>query len=154
MAWQRWSESHGNAARRLGWLGVVGGLLLTLSGCDNVGYLFPPPDTPGASGTGTNSALVGEWESIRIITVGTDRQTFINNWLFRSDRSCRFDQIVKSVAQSDSTEELRTCLWADLISAIEVTWDDTGVTDSLLYSFVSLDPNRLQLQGIEYQRVQ
>jgi hypothetical protein len=154
MAWQRWRESVGDVTRRLGRLGLVGGLLLGVAGCETVKNPFAPNPTPGAGASNVSrSIVVGEWEVTLIVTAGGDFQIWTTNWLFRPDNTCRFRQTIESTLEGTIRDRFRTCIWTESNNNLVVTYDDTGAVDTMDLEFPTFDADRMILQGVEYLRI-
>ena len=153
MAWQRWGELVRNITRRLGRLGLVGGLLLGVTACETVKDPFGPNTIPGAGNTGSNSAIVGEWEVVLIVNEGGDFQVWTTNWIFRPDRTCRYHQTIESTLEGVTRERVRTCIWRESNFTLIVTYDDTGASDTMDLEFPGFDGDRMILQGVEYLRI-
>ena len=134
--------------------GAGAALLLVLGACNSEGSLFAPDRPPGQSGGGTTSpAVIGEWETVIIISADGDIQNWTTNWIFRSDLTCRFLQTIESVLEDVPRVELRPCTWSTANGILTVTYTDNGEVLNMSYDFAGLDPNRLVLDDIEYRRV-
>ncbi len=121
--------------------------------CGGEGSIFAPPRPTGQGGGGSlNPTLFGEWEAVILIEAPPDIQTWTTRWRFDGDRTCRFRQVVVSALEGTTREKTRDCTWRDVNATIALVWQDSGVGEVLPYSFPSLNPNRLLLQGIEYRR--
>jgi hypothetical protein len=156
MAWQR----RGQRARHRGGWGRRRHLVLLLLGlsgaCGGERSLFAPVDrVTGTGGRDSGDArLVGEWETILLVDVPGDRQTWTTTWVFRDDLTCRFTRSILSIAEGVPRVTIRTCTWRTANATVLVTYTDPlGTVSTLPYDFVSFDPNRLLLEGIEYRRV-
>jgi hypothetical protein len=126
------------------------------SACGGQPSLFAPDD--GQSGVGGrpsgDARLVGEWQTIILVDVPGDSQTWTTTWLFRSDLTCRFTRSILSIADGVPRVTLRPCTWRTANSTVLVTYTDPPGTGVILpYDFASFAPNRLLLEGIEYSRV-
>ena len=134
--------------------GAGAALLLIFGACNTEGNLFAPDRPSGQSGGGsTTPAVIGEWETVIIVTVDTDIQNWTTNWIFRSDLSCRFLQTIESVIEDIPRVDLRPCTWSTANGIITVTFGDNGEVLNMSYDFAGLDPNRLVLDDIEYRRI-
>jgi hypothetical protein len=128
-------------------------LLTLLAGCTGErGPLVTPTDGPGGRIDAT-SAVVGEWETTLIIQTDTDVQSWITNWLFRRDDTCRYRQTIQSVLDGTTRVKLRDCTWVVRNATLEVTFLDSGEALVLAYSFAAASRDRLVLEGIEYRRI-
>jgi hypothetical protein len=134
--------------------GAGAALLVVLGACNTEGNLFAPDNVPGQSGGGSNTpAIVGEWETVILITVEDDLQNWTTNWLFRANLSCRFQQTIESLVEGIPRIDLRPCTWATSNGVLTVTFTDNGEILPMSYEFAGLDPNRLVLDDIEYVRL-
>lgn len=154
MAGQRWSESAGHAGRRAGRALVVGGLLLALTGCVTERDPLGAVNGPGIGGANvSNNGLVGEWEVTLLITAGGDTQTWTTVWVFERDGACIYHQEIHSVLEDVTRTKTRLCTWATSGSNLIITYTETGLSESMEFSFPGFDGDRLILQDIEYQRI-
>jgi hypothetical protein len=129
-------------------------LVLVLGACNTEGNLFAPDRIPGQSGGDTSSpAVVGEWETILIISTDGDLQNWTTNWIFRLDLTCRFQQTVESLVEGFPRIELRPCTWSTANGILTVVFTDNGEVLPMTYEFAGLNPNRLVLDDIEYVRI-
>ena len=119
------------------------------------GQLYGPGRTPGQSGSVSHpSVLVGHWETILVVNVQGDIQTWTTVWTFRADGTCRFEQTIASVAEDQDRITVRPCTWSAANLQITVLYtDEEGGSVVMAYSFPFLDGERLLLEGIEYRRV-
>lgn len=89
-----------------------------------------------------------------LIDVAGDLQTWATTWSFRIDNTCRFSRSVLSLVEGVPRVTLRPCTWRTANAIIQVTYTDTQTgTSQLPYQFISFNPDRLQLEGVEYRRV-
>lgn len=134
--------------------GASAALLLVLGACNSEGSLVAPDHTPGLGGGNTSTPLViGQWETVIVISADGDLQNWTTNWIFRADLSCRFQQTVLSMVEGVPRIELRPCTWSTANGILTVTYTDNGEVLPMTYEFAGLDPNRLVLDDIEYRRV-
>lgn len=125
-------------------------------GCGGERNLFAPHDGQTATGgrASGDARLVGEWETVLLVDVPGDSQTWTTTWLFRGDLTCRFTRSILSVAEGTPRITVRPCTWRTANATVLVTYTDPAGTGSVLpYDFASFDPDRLLLEGIEYRRV-
>jgi len=107
----------------------------------------------GTSGGGTSqSALVGDWRTVLVIEVPGDIQTWTTTWHFDGAGSCRQTLVTESLAEGFPRTTERICTWATNGGQIAITFVGGG-TLSFDFSFAALDPDRLVLDGFEYQRL-
>jgi len=134
--------------------GALAAVMLLLAACNSEGSLFENDRMQGqGGGTSNNNAILGEWETIIVISAADDLQKWTTNWLFRSGGSCRFQQTTESLVEGFPRVELRNCTWRTANGFLTVTYTDTGEVLSMRFEFAALDPNRLVLDSIEYHRV-
>jgi hypothetical protein len=128
--------------------------LLTLAGCGG-DALAPRPDRPGGNQGGTTSgapAIVGAWRTVVIVEVPGDIQTWVTTWRFDSDGTCRQTVVTESLAEGFPRTTNRTCTYTIAVSAITITYTGGGEL-TFEFSFAGFSPDRLVLDGFEYQRV-
>lgn len=138
-------------------------LVLLLAAC-NAEPTAPEPDGglpfgEGASGTGSGNGpenssgtIVGEWERFEAVAFDGDFVTTTIHWLFDADGTCV--RVITSISAVEGIPrtQIRECTWR--IGPAEITLrlgTDPETTFSL--EFGAFDPNRLILDGLEYQRV-
>ena len=97
---------------------------------------------------------MGEWETVLVIWLDTDVQTWTTNWVFRRDGTCRYRQTVHSVLEDATRVKLRDCAYTLNGPAVTITFLDTGALLTTPHSFAALSRDRLILEGIEYRRIQ
>jgi hypothetical protein len=131
--------------------------MLGLAAC-NGDPTGPRAGLPGAGGSGTSgggtsqSALVGDWRTVLVIEVPGDLQTWTTTWHFDPAGTCRQTIVTESLAEGFPRATERTCTWATNGGQIAITFVGGG-TLSFDFSFAALDPDRLVLDGFEYQRL-
>jgi hypothetical protein len=97
---------------------------------------------------------VGQWETILLVDVPGDSQTWTTTWLFQADQTCRFTRSILSIVEGLPRVTLRPCTWRTANATVLVSYTEPAGTSSVLpYDFVAFDPDRLLLEGIEYRRV-
>lgn len=142
---------------------AVVALALLLAACDAAptapGADGVLPFGEGASGTGggngpetSSGTIVGEWERFEAIAFDGDLVTTATHWLFDADGTCVRVITTTSAIEGIPRTQIRECTWR--IGPAEITLrlgTDAEATFSL--AFGGFDPNRLVLDGLEYQRV-
>jgi hypothetical protein len=107
----------------------------------------------GASdGGGGVSALVGTWQTVLVIEVPGDLQTWTTTWRFDADGTCRQTLVTESLAEGFPRTTERACTWTTSSGEVAISFVGGG-TQTLDFSFAAFDPDRLVLDGFEYQRL-
>jgi hypothetical protein len=161
MAGQRRSESRrfgdGGRARGRG-LALLVPLILLLTACDG-DPTAPRTGQPGggngsgaSGGGGGESALVGAWQTVVVIEVPGDLQTWTTTWRFDPAGTCRQTVITESLAEGFPRTTERACAWSTNSGEVAISFVGGG-TVTFDFSFAALDPDRLVLDGFEYQRL-
>jgi hypothetical protein len=133
-------------------------LILLLAACD--GDPTAPPtgqagggnDSGASGGGGGGSALLGSWQTVVLIEVPGDLQTWTTTWRFDPAGTCRQTVITESLAEGFPRTTERTCTWTTNIGEVAISFVGGG-TVTFAFSFAALDPDRLVLDGFEYQRL-
>ena len=133
-------------------------MILLLAACD--GHPTSPPtgqagggnDSGASGGGGGGSALVGSWQTVVLIEVPGDLQTWTTTWRFDPAGTCRQTVITESLAEGFPRTTERTCTWSTNSGEVAISYVGGG-TVTFDFSFAALDPNRLVLDGFEYQRL-
>jgi len=132
-------------------VGVVG--LTLLVGCGGERSLFAPErQTAGSGGPSLDDALVGQWESVLLIDVPGDLQTWTTDWIFNADATCRLTRVVRSLVEGTPRLTIRDCRWKSANFSVTATYADQTVS-VMSYSFPLLDRQRLLLEDVPYDRV-
>jgi hypothetical protein len=139
---------------RLELLGAVA--LLTLTACSG-DPLEPRPDQPGGNHPGTSggnpaASLVGAWKTVVVIQVPGDLQTWTTTWRFESDGTCRQTVVSESLAEGFPRTTERTCTYTISGSSIIIAYIGGGEL-TFEFSFAGFSPDRLILDGFEYERI-
>jgi hypothetical protein len=109
-------------------------------------------DSGASSGGGGGSALVGAWQTVVVIEVPGDLQTWTTTWRFDPAGTCRQTVITESLAEGFPRTTERTCTWTTNSGEVAISYVGGG-TVTFDFSFAALDPDRLVLDGFEYQRL-
>ena len=160
MAGQRRSEPGGHGggrragARRLGLLLTVAVLAACSGDPKGVGPLEPGGDDDQGSGGGNTSAaaLVGTWRNVTVIEVPGDIQTWTTTWRFEEDGRCRQTVESESLVESIPRVTERACTYVAGDFEVTVTFIGGGALE-LEYGFADFSPDRLVLDGFEYERL-
>ena len=105
-----------------------------------------------SSGGALDEALIGTWQTVLVIQVADDLQTWTTTWRFATAGTCRQTVVTESLAEGFPRTTTRDCTWRTNDGAVAITYA-AGGTVSFDFSFAALDPARLVLDGLEYHRV-
>ena len=140
----------------MGRLGLALSLfLMLLPACGNGGLTgIDRPDGSGgvAGGDGPTERLVGTWRTVVVVTVPGDIQTWTTVWRFEPDGSCRQTMETESLAEGFPRVTERSCAFVAHDFDVSITFTGGG-TLVLEYSFADFSPDRLILDGFEYERL-
>lgn len=116
------------------------------------GGLLEPPGPPAhGDGTGTN-ALIGDWKLVTVIPIGGDLQTTTVLWQLAADLTCRRTVTTLLVSEGIPRTTVRDCDYLPGINSVTVTFPGS-LPATFTVSFAAFDPDRLVLDGMEYERV-
>jgi hypothetical protein len=169
MADERPGQRAGDGVRRPAWSGrlaphALTALLLLAAACDSHPSApdlgGPLPFGEGATGTdsdgngpGTSSGtIVGEWERFEAVALDGDIVTTTIHWLFDADGTCV--RVITSMSANEGIprSQIRECTWR--LGPAEITLRlGTDAEATFPLEFGGFDPDRLILDGLEYQRV-
>jgi hypothetical protein len=133
-------------------------LILLLTACDGdptgppMGQAGGSNDSGASGGGGDGSALVGSWQTVVVIEVPGDLQTWTTTWRFDSAGTCRQTVITESLAEGFPRTTERSCTWTTNSGEVAISYVGGG-TVIFDFSFAALHPDRLVLDGFEYQRL-
>lgn len=115
------------------------------------------PARPPIARSDAAAPLIGAWRVVILIQVqygfGYDLQQWTTTWQFNRESSCRFTRTTFSFVEGITRTVVRDCTFTATGSLLRVTFTETGITQELPYSFPAFNPDRLMLEGVEYQRV-
>jgi hypothetical protein len=133
-------------------------VILLLAACGGE-PLEPRADQPdGGFGSGTSSgggataSFVGVWRTVVVIQVPGDLQTWTTTWQFDEGGTCRQTVVTESLAEGFPRTTERACTFAVNGSEVTISFAGGG-TLTFPFSFAGLSPDRLVLDGFEYQRL-
>ena len=118
----------------------------------------PDPFQPGrdrdgsSTGGGSAAALVGTWRSVVVVQVPGDLQTWTTVWRFEADGSCRQTVETESLAEGFPRVTERSCSYATSVGEITIAYIGGGSL-TFRFSFADFSPDRLVLDGFEYERL-
>ena len=144
---------------RLGGVALVALVLLLQAGCD--GSALVPTGAggtaPDGGGRGTRSTgselLLGTWENTMLIAVPNDFERVITTWEFNPDGSCSHVTVTQSLIEGVPFTRVRDCHYEVPGSVVRVTYDGAPGSVDFDFSFASFDPDRLILDGFEFERI-
>ena len=133
-------------------------MILLLAACD-ADPVAPPTGRPSGGsgptsggGSGGSATLVGSWRSVTVIEVPGDLQTWTTTWRFDAEGTCRQTVITESLAEGFPRTTERSCTWTVNDGQVIISFVGGG-TLAFDFSFAGLSPDRLVLDGFEYQRL-
>ncbi len=130
-------------------------LLAPLAACGDGGPTGTsrPGGNDGTSGSPSAvEQLAGTWRTTLVIEVPGDIQTWTTTWRFQPDGDCHQTLASESLLEGFPRVTERPCTFA--ADGFEVTVDFIGGGRVILrYSFAGFSPDRLILDGFEYQRL-
>lgn len=113
-----------------------------------------PATGPGggvSTGGGGATMLVGVWISTVVIEVPGDVQNWTTTWRFDADGTCRQTIVVESLAEGFPRTTIRDCSFIATGDSVTISFTGGG-TLTFAFSFAGFSPDRLVLDGLEYQR--
>jgi hypothetical protein len=114
---------------------------------------FPSGSTGGGQAS-TASAVVGNWRRFDVLTAdsSTDIVTQTTEWAFDSAGGCQRTITTFDAVEGFPRATSRDCTWDTGVQEITLQWDD-GEVNTFSLTFAAFDPDRMVLDGLEYQRV-
>jgi hypothetical protein len=126
-------------------------LLIVLAACgDADGPDLAGPNPPGSSGD--DPTIEGRWQNITVIQVPGDVQRWTTVWLFEEDGLCRQTAEMESLAEGQAQTTDRVCTYTTSSGEITIHYLGAG-TLTFDFSFADFSPDRLILDGFEYERL-
>jgi hypothetical protein len=129
---------------------------LTLAGaaCDSepTGTQRPQDNSGIGSGSTPTQQLVGTWRTVVVVEAPGDVQTWTTTWRFEPDSSCLQTVAIESLAEGFPRVTERPCTFTAGDFEITIAFLGGG-TLVFQYSFAGFSPDRLILDGFEYQRL-
>jgi len=130
-------------------------LLLIACGGDADG---PDVAGPGGDLNGTSSGgaldatIIGSWRNVVVVQVPGDLQTWTTVWTFQSDGVCRQTVETESLSEGFPRVTERDCGFVTSGGRVAITFVGAG-TVQFDYFFADFSPDRLVLDGFEYERL-
>lgn len=128
---------------------------MLLPGCGDGGPSgIDRPDGNGgvSGGEGPAERLVGTWRTVVVVEVPGDIQNWATTWRFEPGGACLQMVETFSLAEGFPRVSRRPCTF--VAGDFEVTIAFTGAgTLEFEYSFADFSPDRLILDGFEYERL-
>jgi len=131
--------------------------LILLAACSSdpqgPGTFIPGQNHGGGSSSGGGAeALVGSWRNVTVIQVPGDLQTWTTTWRFDTDGACRQLSESESLAEGFPRTTERACTYVTSSDRITITYVGGGSV-TYEFSFAGFSPDRLVLDGFEYERL-
>jgi hypothetical protein len=159
MAGQRRSEPDSRRGLGPGGLGSLGLALslclILLPACGEGGAtgIDRPNGNDGVSGgEGAAERLIGTWRTVALVEVPGDIQAWATTWRFDPDGRCVQLVETRSVAEGFPRITERPCTFVAGDFEVSVAFTGGG-TLVFVYSFADFSPDRLILDGFEYERL-
>lgn len=138
-------------------LGLLWTVLLTLgaAGCGgdaDGSEPLGPGLGGGGGGTSTEPTVVGSWRNTTLIQVPGDLQRWTTTWSFAADGGCGQAVEIESLAEGTARITERTCAWSTASGEITIHYLGAG-TLTFDFGFADFSPDRLVLDGFEYERL-
>lgn len=112
-----------------------------------------PNDNGGVSGgDGPTENLVGTWRTVVVVDVPGDIQTWTTTWRFEPDGTCLQTVQTESLAEGFPRVTERPCTFVAGDFEVTVAFAGGGTLE-FAYSFADFSPDRLILDGFEYERL-
>jgi len=112
-----------------------------------------PSGNGGVSGAeGPTERLAGMWRTVVVVEVPGDIQTWTTTWRFDPDGACLQTVETESLAEGVSRTTERPCTFVAGDFEVTITFTGAGTLE-FEYSFADFSPDRLILDGFEYERV-
>jgi hypothetical protein len=108
--------------------------------------------TTRGDGSDAGATLVGTWRTVTVIDVPGDIQTWTTTWRFDAAGSCHQTVVTESQAEGVARTTERACTWRIDDGRVVIAFVGAG-TLAFDFSFAGQSPDRLVLDGFEYQRV-
>jgi hypothetical protein len=112
-----------------------------------------PAGNEGVSGSqGPAERLVGIWRTVVVLEVPGDVQAWSTTWEFEPNGTCLQTVVTQSQAEGFPRETRRPCTFVAGDFEVSISFSGGG-TLVLEYTLAGFSPDRLILDGFEYQRL-
>jgi hypothetical protein len=108
------------------------------------------PAVGGGGGSG-GASLIGVWLNVVVIQVPGDLQTWTTTWQFDAAGTCRRTVEIESLAEGFPRITEHACTFVATGGDVTISFVGGG-TLVFGFSFAGFSPDRLVLDGFEYQR--
>jgi hypothetical protein len=105
-----------------------------------------------SSGDGPAEFLVGTWRTVAVVEVPGDLQTWTTTWRFDADGTCLLTTETESLAEDVPRVTERPCTYTVGDTEVLVAFLGGGTLE-LEFEFADFSPDRLVLEGFEYERL-
>lgn len=95
---------------------------------------------------------MGTWRTVVVVEVPGDLQTWTTTWRFEADGTCRLTTERESSVEGFPRVTDRTCTYVVTGAEIAVRFAGGGTLE-MEYDFAGFSPDRLVLNGFEYERL-
>lgn len=95
---------------------------------------------------------MGTWRTVLVVEVPGDLQTWTTIWRFEADGTCRLTTERESLVEGFPRVTDRACTYVVAGAEIVVRFAGGG-TLAMEYDFAGFSPDRLVLNGFEYERL-
>lgn len=126
-----------------------------LLACGDGGSTGPGRPDGGTGTSGDESPterLVGTWRYETLVEVPGDIQAWSTTWRFDPDGACLQTVVTQSLAEGFPRTSERPCTFVARDFAVTIAFTGAGTVD-FEYTFADFSPDRLVLDGLEYQRI-
>ena len=127
-------------------------MLLPACGDGGPAGIDRPSGNGGVSGSdGPMERLAGIWRTVVLVEVPGDIQTWTTTWWFEPDGRCLQTVETESLAEGIPRVTERLCTFVAGDFEVTISFTGGGMLE-LEYSFADFSPDRLVLDGFEYER--
>ena len=95
---------------------------------------------------------MGSWRNVTVIQIPGDLQTWTTTWRFDADGTCRQTAESQSLLEGFPRTTSRPCAYVTSGDRITITYVGGGRA-TFDFAFAAFSPDRLVLDGFEYERL-